>query len=65
MTSRKARPSSSKTPTNGGSDEKRTTPKPDGAVFVKWDPKKTDAATFTKALNELRIAERKKRGLPV
>jgi len=62
MTSKKARPSSSRTPPNGGSD---AASKPAGAVFVKWDPKKVDAATFTKALNELRIAERKKRGLPL
>jgi hypothetical protein len=64
MTSKKARPSSPKTPASGDSDA-RTTLKPDGAVFLKWDPKKVRAADMASAMNAVRAAARRKAGLPV
>lgn len=60
MTSKKARPSSSKTPANADSDAPS---KPEGAPVLRWDPKKMGAADMAKAMNAVRAAARKARGL--
>jgi hypothetical protein len=48
-----------KTVERGGSDV------PDGKVVVKLDPRKLSPSDMVKAMNAIREAERRKRGLPV